>query len=151
MVFIKKIIKKIIIILIKKFSLEENLASLNKLVNYNVSNSKNREKIIDFFTDSLGRRYKLIDGLRNQIKPGWEEMLIEKDYEAIPSDSDILDQLDSSQKQISELIRLMSMHSVKITSEMDILEVGAFHGATTYQIASKKPKSIVGTDYVQYT
>ena len=33
----------------------------------------------------------------------------------------------------------MSMHSVKISQEMDILEIGAANGLTTFQIASKKP------------
>ena len=33
---------------------------------------------------------------------------------------------------------------------MDILEIGAAEGAATYQLASKKPKSILGSDYSMY-
>ena len=44
----------------------------------------------------------------------------------------------------------MSIHSVKISQEMDILEIGAANGLATFQIASKQPKSVVGSDIVQY-
>ena len=150
MVLLNKILKRFLIYIIKKLSLEERLASLNKLVNYNVNNSQVREKIIGYFIDSFGRKHKLIDGLRDKIKPGWEGSLKKKNYENIPSNDNILVQLDHSKSQINKLERLMSIHSIEITKKMDILEIGAANGAATYQIASKEPQSIVGSDIVQY-
>ena len=145
----KNILKRFIIYIIKEFSMEERLASLNKLVNYNVNNSVVREKVIGYFVDSFGRKHKLIDGLRNRIKPGWEGSLKKKNYENIRSE-DILEQLDISKNQINKLERLIAIHSIEITQKMDILEIGAANGAATFQIASKQPKSIVGSDFVDY-
>ena len=147
---LKNILKKIIILFIKKFSLEERLSSINKLVNHTDNNHKEADRVMDYFTDSFGERYELIEGLRNKIKPGWEEMLKEKEYDSLPSNENILDQLNYVKQQIIELEKMMTIHSVQINNKMDILEVGAAHGAMTYQIASKNPKSIVGSDYSKY-
>ena len=147
---LKKILKRFLIFIIKKLSLEKRLASLNKLVNHDVSNSQFREKVFGHFIDSFGRKYKLIDGLRDKIKPGWEGSLKKKDYENIPSNKEVLDQLNHSKSQIDKLERLMSIHSIKITKKMDILEIGAANGAATFQIASKQSQSVVGSDIVQY-
>ena len=92
----------------------------------------------------------MIDGLRDKIKPGWEGSLKKESYEKIPSNDNILVQLDHSKSQINKLERLMSIHSIEITNKMDILEIGAANGVATYQIASKEPQSIVGSDIVQY-
>ena len=40
--------------------------------------------------------------------------------------------------------------AVKISKEMNILEIGAANGPATFQIASKLPQSVVGSDIVQY-
>ena len=92
----------------------------------------------------------MIEGLRDKIKPGWEGSLKKKNYENIPSNEAVLDQLYYSKSQFNKLERLMSIHSVKISQEMNILEIGAANGPTTFQIASKQPQSVVGSDIVQY-
>lgn len=147
---LKNILKKIIIFIIKKFSLEERLSSINKMVNHTDIKLQEEDRVMDYFTDSFGERYELIEGLRNRIKPGWEEMLKEKEYGSLPSNENILNQLNYVKQQFIELEKLMTIHSVQINNKMDILEVGASHGAMTYQIASKNPKTIVGSDYNKY-
>ncbi len=147
---LKLILKRFIVYIIKKLSLEERLASLNKLVNYDTKYPQLSDKAFGYFIDSFGRKHKLIYGLRNQIKPGWEASLKKKNYENIPSNEDVLDQIDHSKSQIIKLERLMSIHSIEITQKMNILEIGASNGAATFQIASKQPHSVVGSDIVQY-
>ena len=92
----------------------------------------------------------MIEGLRDKIKPGWEGSLKKKNYAYIPSNEAVLDQLYYSKSQFNKLERLMSIHSVKISQAMNILEIGAANGPTTFQIASKQPQSVVGSDIVQY-
>ena len=88
MIFNKKI-KEFIIWMIRKFSLEGSLASLNKLVNPSKNSPESKEIVIGYFKDSYGAKYNLIEGLRNQIKPGWEWSLKEKNYDEIPSHNEI--------------------------------------------------------------
>tara|TARA_Y100000768_G_C23927857_1_gene658481 strand:- start:157 stop:1242 length:1086 start_codon:yes stop_codon:yes gene_type:complete len=142
--------KKFLIYLIQKFSLNERLASLNKLVNYKVNNPRAKENFFGYFIDAFGSEHKLVEGLRDKIKPGWEGSLKKKNYENIPSNEAVLDQLHYSKSQFKKLERLMSIHSVKISQEMNILEIGAANGPATFQIASKQPQSVVGSDIVQY-
>jgi len=150
MILFKKISRKILLSMVKIFSLEKKVATFNKLVNPKVNNSKTKISIVGNFTDSNGRRHNLIKGLRDKIKPGWEQNLKEKDYSGIPSKDEILLQIEFGKNQIKELERLMAIHSIYITPKMDILEIGAAGGAVTYQIASKNPKSILGSDYFKY-
>ena len=145
----KIFLKRFLIFLIQKFSLNERLASLNKLVNYKV-NKPHKDKVFAHFIDSFGGEHELIEGLRDKIKPGWEVNLKKKNYENTPSNEAVLDQLNYSKSQLNKLKRLMSIHSVKISHEMDILEVGAANGLATFQIASMQPQSVVGSDIVQY-
>ena len=84
MKFNKKI-KELIIWMIKKFSLEGSLNSLNKLINHTKDSPASKEIVFGYFKDSFGAKYDLIEGLRDQIKPGWERSLEEKNYDEIPS------------------------------------------------------------------
>ncbi len=149
MKFNKKI-KELIIWAIKKFSLEGSFNSLNKLINHTKDSPASKEIVFAYFKDSYGAKYDLIEGLRDQIKPGWERSLEEKNYDEIPSHNEIQNNLSYSKNQIDNLLRLLTISSIKITQKMDILEIGASIGATTYQIASKNPNSVVGSEFVQY-
>ena len=145
----KNIYKKLIIWIIKQFSFEEKLASLNKIINHRKDNNK-IQTILGYFTDYHGKKYKLIEGLRDEIKPNWESASKKKNYKNNISNEAVKDQLNNSKSQLDMLERLISIHSIKINPEMDILEIGAANGAGTFQIASKKPKSIIGSDIVEY-
>ena len=146
----KIFLKRFLIYFIQKFSLNEKLASLNKSVNYEFNSAKVKENFFGYFIDSFGIKHKLIEGLRDKIKPGWEGSLKKKNYENIPSNDAVLAQLHYSKIQLNKLERLMSIHSVSISSKMDVLEIGADNGIATFQIASKQPQSVVGSDIVQY-
>ena len=150
MVTLKNTFRRILLFLVKIFSLEDKVAMFNKLVNSKVNTCESKTNFIGTFTDSYGKRYKLVEGLRDKIKPEWKLNLKDKDYKSIPSKDQILFQIESSKNQIKELERLMAIHSIYITPKMDILEIGAAEGAVTYQIASKNPKSITGSDYFEY-
>ena len=145
----KTFLKRFLIYLIQKFSLNKRLASINKSVNHKV-NKPQKDKVFAHFIDSFGGEHELIEGLRDKIKPGWEGSLKKKNYENIPSNEAVLDQLHYSKNQFNKLERLMSIHSVKISQEMNILEIGAANGPATFQIASKQPQSVVGSDIVEY-
>ena len=146
----KIFLKRFLVYIIKTFSFGERLAAINKLVNYDLNNHRDVDKVSGYFIDSLGRKHKLMEGLRDKIKPGWEGILKEKNYENIPSSQNLLDQLGHSKSQINKLEKLMSIHSVKISQKMDILEIGAASGLATFQIAFKQPQSVVGSDITQY-
>ena len=146
----KIFLKKFLIYFIQKLSLNERLASLNKSVNYEFKSPQVKENFFGYFIDSFGNKHKLIEGLRDKIKPGWEGSLKKKNYENIPSDDAVLAQLHYSKSQLNKLERLMSIHSVSISQKMDVLEIGADNGIATFQIASKQPQSVVGSDIVQY-
>ena len=102
----KIFLKRFLIYLIQKFSLNERLASLNKLVNYEINNPQVKEKVFGYFRDSFGTEHKLIEGLRNKIKPGWEGSLKKKNYENIPSNDAVLDQLYYSKSQLNKLEKI---------------------------------------------
>ena len=146
----KIFLKKLLIYLIQKLSLNDKLASLNKLVNQKVNKPRGKPKVFGYFIDSFGNEHKLIEGLRDKVKPGWEGSLKKKNYKHIPSNEVVLDQLNYSLSQFNKLKRLMSIHSIQISHEMDILEIGAANGIVTFQIASNQPQSVVGSDIVQY-
>ena len=146
----KIFLKRFLIYLIQKFSLNERLASLNKIVNYKVHNPQVKEKVFGYFIDSFGSEHKLIEGLRDKIKPGWEGSFKKKNYENIPSNDAVLSQLHYSKSQLDKLERLMSIHSFSISQKMDVLEIGAANGLATFQIAARQPQSVVGSDIVQY-
>ena len=76
------------------------MASLNKLVNNEVKKFQLKEKVFGYFIDSFGSEHKLIETLRDQIKPGWEGSLKKKNYENIPSNEAVLDQIYYSKKII---------------------------------------------------
>ena len=91
------------------------------MVNNEVNNPQPKEKVFGYFIDSFGSEHKLIEGLRDKIKPGWEGSLKKKNYENIPSNEAVLDQLYYSKSQFNKLERLMSIHSVKISQEMEYI------------------------------
>ena len=76
------------------------MASLNKLVNNEVNNPQVKEKVFGYFIDSFGSEHKLIEGLRDKIKPGWEGSLKKKNYENIPSNEAVLGSTSLFQKSI---------------------------------------------------
>ena len=75
--------------MIKKFSLEGSLYSLNKLINHTKDNPASKEIVFGYFKDSYGAKYNLIKGLRDQIKPGWKSSLEEKNYDEILTENTI--------------------------------------------------------------
>ena len=52
--------------------------------------------------------------------------------------------------QLNKLERLMSINSFSISQKMDVLDIGADNWLATFQIASKQPQSVVGSDIIQY-
>ena len=74
----KIFLKRFIVYIIKTFSFGERLASLNKLVNSDLNNHRVMDKVSGYFIDSLGGKHKLIEWLRDKIKPGLERNLKRK-------------------------------------------------------------------------
>ena len=97
------------------------MASLNKLVNYEVNKPQAKE-FFGYFIDSFGSEHKLIEGLRDKIKPGWEESLKRKIMKIFHQMRQFWNN-SLFQNQFNKLERLMSIHSVKISQEMNILEI----------------------------
>ena len=146
----KKMLKNLFIWFIKKCSLEVRIASINKILNHKPKNNNVNSKVFGEFIDSCGKKHSLISGLRDQIKPGWRSMFIEKNFEKTISHESIVDELAVSKVQLERIQRLIGIHSINIKSDMDILEIGAANGATVFQIASYKPRTVMGSDMIEY-
>lgn len=110
------------------------------------------DKVFGIFTDSQGNNISLHSELRNLIKPGWQSMLV-------PSKKPLDGCLSSNRKNDRKLVnwrtKLTSTENYLQTFSStligkDVLEIGAYDGATAYALADFGANSVLASDMAAY-
>ena len=100
------------------------------------------------FTDSLGNKHQLLDGLRTKIKAGWENVFKEIDYSNVSPA--YLDQLKANGETALVGVSAYLTAYGKTIKGSDVLEIGCNTGATSYAIADLGAKSVTGSEFSGY-
>lgn len=124
-------------------------AKRNKFIQNIFEKPFNLEKFprIGEFEDSFGFKHELLNGLRTKIRPGWERMLkpnktvINKDY--------LLKQKSNGEIASNKILPIFETMD-KNLSESTILEVGCHSGGTSFSLAAKGAKKVIGSEFSGY-
>jgi len=101
-------------------------------------------KIIGSFSTSLGT-YQVVEGLRDQFKPSWEEMLIPvKGTSYIPEESGIV----LARKEVELLKKELLPHGVELGGK-HVLDIGCHMGKHAY-LMSEDGATVNGIDVLEY-
>ncbi len=93
-------------------------------------------KVFSTFLDSYGDSFSLLEGLRDNLKPGWQSILQPFKYTVrMPSRRDIGQRLETARTSVKNTFHFLETFNLpKITN---ILEIGCYDGARTYAIAER--------------
>lgn len=147
--------KRKLILQIARFLGIKNLyKSLQKIageLTYEISqNHINDYRVIGHFVDTRGYKYPLLEGLRDYLKPNWRSMLqITDSTISRHSPDQLIEKLGSRQNTISVVENFINIYSYSLKGS-DVLEIGAFDGATAYALASFGTNRVIGSDITQY-
>lgn len=99
------------------------------------------------FIDSKGYSHSLLQGLRSKIKPGWQNMFIAK----TPSVKGVdVKQIVKNGTYAAQKITPLISNFGKNISQCTILEIGCNTGATSFALANKGAKKVVGSEFAGY-
>jgi 2-polyprenyl-3-methyl-5-hydroxy-6-metoxy-1,4-benzoquinol methylase len=107
-------------------------------------------EIFGHFRDSRGKNHPLIVGLRDRLKPKWRTMFQHPSNEDQHlSEATVAKSMDDWWNRIEQMERFLSMHSATFKGK-DVVEVGAYGGATAFALARAGAARVVGTDIAAY-
>ena len=107
-------------------------------------------KAFGIFTDSHGNHNRLLSGLRDSLKPGWQSMLRPAQSPiAVPSRGSLARNVEEWRNKLNRVENLLGVFSSSFAGK-DILEIGAYDGATAYALASSGAKRVLATDIAAY-
>lgn len=106
------------------------------------------EKKGEFIT-SKGKNITLYKNLRDKVKPGWQNFLVNQGKKVDYSDEKINQSINNSQYALDRIIPLISSNSKEIKDSV-ILEIGCHLGSTSYLLAEKGAKEVYATDFSGY-
>lgn len=101
------------------------------------------------FTDSYGKTYKLFNGYRTKIKPGWEGVFRQKttSFDKSPARIDLIKANGLiAYEKIEPILKLYLPDLTKA----EILEIGCSAGGTTFAFANQNIGRITGTEFSGY-
>lgn len=145
--------KKKLFYLIVKFV---KVTGINKLFHilYQLTQKKPIEltandKVFGEFTDSFNNKHKLHTEIRDLIKPNWRVMFKPPKALKPASKEQVASKLSMWKKSLYSVESYLNTFGHSIRSK-DIMEIGAFDGATSYALAEFGAKSVLGTDIAAY-
>jgi len=106
------------------------------------------ERIYDNFTKTDGIRIPLIEGLRDQIKPGWRAMFRPQSA-VVQQASTSARRMDFWREKLGRVIAFLHSFSIDITGK-DVLEIGSYDGVTACALAEAGAGSVLGIDIAAY-
>lgn len=108
--------------------------------------SKKPYRIFGKFSDSFGNNFDLLQGLRDDLKPGWQTMI--KNQKELPPNRQTLESLvPYFSKRIIKMNKFLYDCGLSI-KQKNILEIGCDNGLTSYLLLSNGAKKVVGSDIV---
>lgn len=108
--------------------------------------SKKPYRVFGHFTDSFGNNFDLLQGLRDDLKPGWQTMLIHQ-QKSLPSYQEVEPLLEYFKKRITKMNRLLDSCGLS-AKQKSVLEIGCGDGLTSYLLLSNGAKSVTGSDII---
>lgn len=106
-------------------------------------------KEFGFFTDSYGNRIPLLSGLRDRIKPGWQAMFRPASSSSPVSPNACLSKIRSWRNILDRVDSYLRIFDLSF-SEKEVIEIGAYDGATAYALAEAGANSVLATDMASY-
>ena len=107
------------------------------------------DKAFGFFTDSYGNQIELLAGLRDRLKPDWQAMFRPPMASAPLSPRASLANINAWRNRLDRVDGFLGAFSLSFT-EKEVLEIGAYDGATAYALAEAGAKNVVATDMAAY-
>jgi len=107
------------------------------------------DKILGYFTDSYGNRIELLAGIRDRLKPGWQEMLLPAQDVVLLSPSARLANIKAWRDRLARLDLFLKPFSLSFAGKR-VLEIGAYDGATAYALAEGGATNVLATDMAAY-
>lgn len=87
----------------------------------------------------------MLEGLRSEVKPGWESMLIPwSDYRG-PSLDRVREKCVAAAASVDETLRFLELFSFTVEGR-NVLEIGCHDGARCHALAARSAGEVVGSD-----
>lgn len=110
---------------------------------------KKSYKAFGRFSDSRGNVFQLLEGLRDELKPGWQTTLEPWTSRKMPSNRDLKIRMSFARSSVRKMLRLLDAYSFCVRGK-SVLEIGCSDGATTRILAQQGTKNVVGSDILAY-
>jgi 2-polyprenyl-3-methyl-5-hydroxy-6-metoxy-1,4-benzoquinol methylase len=110
---------------------------------------KRSYKVFGRFSDMRGNTFELLEGLRDELKPGWQAMLERCSVFKLPSKREMSEKIVQAKASVEKLLHVLRIFSFDI-SKKRILEIGCYDGARTYALALRGAVEVVGSDICSY-
>lgn len=110
---------------------------------------KDRARVFGTFEDSFGDRFDLLTGLRDYLKPGWQEMLLPDQAPVLVPPEELNRRLKDWQVLLKEVEGFLNVFSCSLKQKI-VVEIGAYDGATAYSLLSAGAEQVIATDVAAY-
>jgi ubiquinone/menaquinone biosynthesis C-methylase UbiE len=114
------------------------------LKNYLKKIRKKPYRVFGNFIDSYGNSFPLLQGLRDDLKPGWQAIKTPQ-QNCLPSIDSINQTAIYIKKRMSKLFVILNSFSLN-TKGKTILEIGCGDGQTSYLFAMNNAAKVIGSD-----
>ncbi len=135
----------------KKLKMDKLFWYIYKLMREEKVSLLDREtyKEFGFFTDSYSNRIPLLSGLRDRIKPGWQEML-RPASSSLPLSAEVCrSKIKFQRNKLDHINSFLQAFNLSFL-EKDVVEIGAHAGAPAYALAEAGANKVLATDIASY-
>ena len=113
-----------------------------------VKKASSYETIGTFVPDD-GRKIRLLDGLRDDIKPNWREMVSPPAQVELPGTAAIAAKSSRCRADVAEAVSFLSAHGLDLTAK-DVLEIGCYDGVHGRHLSASSGSRVVSSDISAY-
>jgi len=114
-----------------------------------VSHDWQARNVFGQFTDEQGDEIPLVARLRQRIKPGWQAMLAPPAEPVMPDSAAVEARLNGWREKFSRVSEFLDCHGFGLDGR-DVLEIGAYDGATACVLAEAGARNVIGIDMAAY-
>jgi 2-polyprenyl-3-methyl-5-hydroxy-6-metoxy-1,4-benzoquinol methylase len=108
-----------------------------------------KDRIFGEFTDSFNQKHKLHTEIRDLIKPGWQAMFDVPKSQKTPPKDKIVKKLNEWQNRLITIENYLAAYDLTIKGK-NVMEIGAYDGATAYALAKFGANKVIGSDIATY-
>jgi SAM-dependent methyltransferase len=104
----------------------------------------------DRFIDEAGKSFDRIDGYRDLVKPGWQDLLDwEPGHRPLPTLEQARAAMDVAGHRVAMLQRYLHLHGRQVEG-LDVLEIGCWDGSCCFALARAGAARVLGIDHQDY-